>query len=173
MTLILVYVVVGAAMTCAGTWGGWHFGHAYGWHEGSMTERERWIERGRRERERKLGPPPRVGPGQPGKRAEGPGGLLNSARSFPSAPPRRRVATTVADLAPVVVPEPGTLIPFRPQPARTSGAGTQTMPRLTDTGELRALADTWAEKTRREQAVWAHEYAARCEADRQEAGLTP
>lgn len=113
--------------------------------------------------------------------------LLDAAIArHPSSRRKRAVTTAVqaSDLpAPVIWPEPGTQVPMRPQPRRTSGAGTQTMPalsqtgvtypRLTDTGEIRKLADDWAERIRREQAVWSQEYHDRCEADRQEAGLTP
>lgn len=67
-------------------------------------------------------------------------GRTGSSRRFPTASPR--VATTAADIGPVIVPATGaTVIPLRPQPSRDSGPGTVTMPRLTDTGAMRALTD--------------------------------
>ena len=91
----------------------------------------------------------------------------------------KRLVTTAGDIAPVIIPQPGTRIPMRPQPSPEPSHDTVTFPKVViapdkirDTGELRAIGAAWEEKTRREQAVWSHEYHQRCEADRQEAGLT-
>lgn len=79
-----------------------------------------------------------------------------------------RLVTTSADIAPVIVPQPGTRIPMHPQAARTSGDGTVTMPKLTDTGELRAMGDAIIAKIREGEIEWAHAFRERCEADRKE-----
>jgi hypothetical protein len=80
----------------------------------------------------------------------------------PAQRPReaRRIVTTAAGIPPVIVPRPGVRIPLSPQAGRDSGAGTVTMPRLTDTGELRALrdrADEFIARMRADDANWRHE----------------
>ena len=71
--------------------------------------------------------------------ARDPGGPWYQRTPAPGTP--ARAVTTAADIAPVFLPAPGVSIPMRPQPARDSGTGTGTLPRLTDTGELRAIAE--------------------------------
>lgn len=92
--------------------------------------------------------------------------LNASAARHPAG--KKRLVTTSADLAPVIVPEPDTRIPMQPQAARTSGDGTVTMPVLTDTGELRAMGDAIMTRIREDEIEWAHEFRERCEADRKE-----
>jgi hypothetical protein len=60
--------------------------------------------------------------------------------------PPRRAVTTATDLAPVIWPRPGTVIPMRGQPSGvTAQASTGTLPRIKltgeDTGEIRRIGD--------------------------------
>ena len=71
--------------------------------------------------------------------ARDPGGPWYWRHPSPGTPPA--AAITAADIAPVFYPAPGTSVPMRPQPARDSGDGTTTMPKITDTGELRAITE--------------------------------
>jgi hypothetical protein len=165
---ITIGVALAVGLICG--WICWTLGHAEGRHQGAMAERERWLERQRRAEDRKYVPPqiraktgPLVTPTAWDPRALAP--------SHPShRPPVTRSHTDAASIPPVFLPEPGTRVPMKPQPGRTSGAGTQTLPRLTDTGELRALAAEYEERVRREQAVWSQGFAERCEADRKAIG---
>ena len=163
LTEWLILSVVGALSL--GGCIGHYFGYHNGVHDGKMTERESWLERNRR----KAAAKPYDGP--PIKSKTGPARLPLGARQFDAAMSlHQRSATTARDIAPVIIPG----IPGRPQAAPEPSGDTTTLPRLTlhDTGEIRAIGAAWEEKTRREQAVWSHEYHERCEADRQEAGLT-
>lgn len=103
---------------------------------------------------------------------QAPGGAMLTGESpvaaLRSCMKQSRLVTTSADLAPVIVPQPGTRIPMQPQAARTSGDGTVTMPVLTDTGELRAMGDAIMARIREGEIEWAHEFHAQCEADRKE-----
>lgn len=71
--------------------------------------------------------------------ARDPGGPWYQRTPAPGTSPP--AVTTAADIAPVFLPAPGVTIPLRPQPGRDSGDGTATMPKLTDTGELRAITE--------------------------------
>lgn len=119
----------------------WHYGLAEGAHRGRCAERERQLERARRAELRA----PYAGPEIRAK--TGPVPRLPTGRSnyVPGdfRPPAVRDHVTAADLAPVVVPRPGTVVPMRPQRGGT-GPDTLAMHRAaTDTGELRKLTDEW------------------------------
>jgi hypothetical protein len=71
----------------------------------------------------------------------------------PVGPPPRLVPTA-DDIAPVIVPEPGTLIPFRTQPAPSPATETGQLPAITSTGELRVLSDAYIAQMRSGEAAW-------------------
>lgn len=117
-------VVSLAAAPFVTAWFGWHYGSAEGYHRGKCEERERWLERNRRDAMRvlppatgiraKTGPEPRAGtvPAAPAM----PQGQRHAERSrVVTAPP-----ATAASIAPVFIPRPGTQIPMRPQPRKVS-----------------------------------------------------
>jgi hypothetical protein len=111
--VVVIAVAAGVFSGLTGLACGWHFGKAEEWHQGKCAERERQLERERRAAVRRLGAPPEI-------RAK--------------TGPLPRVSSPV-----VIIPRPGVRIPVIPQAGRDSGAGTVTMPALTDTGWQRAL----------------------------------
>lgn len=134
-----------------GTWLGWHYGRIEGRHEGRCAEKERELARRHRAELRVPYEGPEIraktGPANVGRAGSPvsvlPGTMAADHRAWTgpnwTAP---RDAVTAADLAPVIVPEPGT---HKPQPGGT-GPHTATMPKITDTGEIRKLTaetDAW------------------------------
>lgn len=117
-------VITLAAMPFATAAIGWHYGAAWGRHEGKCDERERQIERNRVHLDNRylaikagravVAPGPRagIGPAAPAS----PQGQRHAERSrLVTAPP-----ATAASIAPVFIPRPGTQIPMRPQPRKVS-----------------------------------------------------
>lgn len=148
-TVLTVLVVI------AGYWLCWHLAYKDGWDDGRDYEQERQYMKSIRARSAAE------------RSRERRGSSLPAAPWYTQAPKHavsrpRRVVTTADDIAPVIVPHGATTVPWFPQPGRTSGPGTVTMPKLalTSTGEMRALTDDFIEGM-----------AAREEAYRQE--LTP
>lgn len=71
-----------------------------------------------------------------------------------------RSHTSPADIAPVILPAPGT---YLPQPRRDSGPGTIAMARLAlpaTPGEMKAVTDEWIERMRAEEAAYRKELTA-------------
>lgn len=125
-------------VTVAGWWLCWKLAYKDGWDDGRDYQKERAYLRA--------------------IRAEDEGAERSRVRrgsSLPAAPipwysevhpgPKPRVVTTADDLAPVIIPRGATIIPWQPQPGRTSGTGTVAMPALTATGEMRAVTDAFIE----------------------------
>lgn len=146
------------AAFCGGMLAMWPFAHRAGLHDGYEEGRadrheaqiaENRARRGRHERTgprtslvRELAPDPAIWerPVEVG----GPVALPSRwyAEQMAARWPRRYRVTTAADIAPVVLPEPGS---YPPQPGRDSGDGTLTFPKirleLATTGEIRAIGD--------------------------------
>lgn len=98
-------------------------------------------------------------PPAPSRRlARDPGGPWYWKHPSPGTPPR--AVTTAADIAPVFWPRPGTTVPMRPQPGRDSGDGTTTLPKITDTGDLRAITEEFITRIQQEGARYREEWTA-------------
>ena len=164
--LILLAVLILATAGLA-FWGGWL------WHAALVKRREfaAQLDTYQRAAPRHARTAPRIDVGQAGRSATASGfpgsgrgaavRLGSPAVSRPPDPPRR-VATTAADIPPVVSPQPGTRVPLRPQPPRTSGAGTVTMPRI----PIRAAVQTVLDSMAMDELAWRREYLQQCETDR-------
>jgi|SRR5215469_12301074 len=148
---MIVYVLAGVAGYVAGVVTGlcvfWPWGYRSGHLDGYQDHRAEVNDRKAKADERKV-PGTELEPVR-SKTAPVPGWYTSRApaavpgggRPFPPTSPRTH--TTAADITRVTVPLAGPTVMIRPQPGRDSGAGTVTMPRARNTGEMQKLtADT-------------------------------
>lgn len=137
-------------------WGGWL------WHAALVKRREfsAQLDTYRHAAPRHARTQPPTGPLPAPARVHGPNPPIPGRAS--RTPQPRRMVTTAADIPPVVWPQPGTRVPLRPQPPRTSGAGTVTMPRI----PIRAAVQTVLDSMAMDELAWRREYLQQCETDR-------
>ena len=130
-------------------WCSWRYAKAVGRHEGRMAERERWLDRQRSRQMRA----PYDGPVIASKTSGPPPGWYTEAPKRPA----RRVVTTAADIAPVIVPVGAATIPITPRPSPYPD-GTVPLRKLTDTGEMAAITNERIHLMRADQAAWLARY---------------
>lgn len=136
--LVLAVLAVGALFVLA-----WQLAYKDGWEDCLDDQRSREYlrsirsERAAARARERAARPPRLKPAAAG-----------------SVPRPRLVVTAAGGLAPVIVPLGAAAIPWRPQPGRTSGTGTERLPKLTDTGEIRAIGAAVVAEIEAQEEAW-------------------